>query len=179
MGGQGRCAVADAAAAQREATIVRLHGRPQDRRRSCPRGLRGSRRPRLRGAENRPQHPLNSTMEMPRPAPAGTPIVPSAATSIGGSIRSGLKYRRLAATSPGSVRVGERPGQDECSRHARCPTRASRRAAPGCRARRFWVVQPDRFAEPADAAGLDVDDPARAGVDCLFREPRTRLRSSS
>ncbi len=33
----------------------------------------------------------DSTMDTPSPGPSGTPIVPSAATSMGGSIRSGLK----------------------------------------------------------------------------------------
>src|SRR5262245_37029339 len=48
----------------------------------------------------------SATMCTPIPAPVGTAMVPSAATVISGSIRSGAKYLRLAATSPGNEKFG-------------------------------------------------------------------------
>ena len=90
-------------------------------------------------------------------------MVPSAATSIGGSIRSGSKYRRLAATSPGSGKFGERGQVDVvCAADARLehPAVPHRHAA-----RRAQVVDPDRLRVSAEPARLDVDDAARARVD--------------
>ena len=98
--------------------------------------------------------------------------MPSGFTSIGGSIRSGTKYRLLAATSPGSVKPGQRGemevvrAADAAFEHAAVPQRDAAVAGE--------LVHRERRAEAAHPPGLDVDDAARAELERVGGDFRAR-----
>ena len=108
-------------------------------------------------------------MVTPMPGPSGTAIVPS-----GGDLDRRIdQVGRVVALAGGDVARQREVGQarevdvvgaaDAGLEHAAVP---HRNAVLGAQ-----VVQPDRFAVPADAARLDVDDPAGAGGNRVARDP--------